>query len=430
MFSADEEPTTADASSVALVRFIFRLPSFVPLPDGTVVSRRYPRPSGEPEEQTPFALVRLHQVELPFDTKLPADMQAADAALSRIEHSTPSGIGADHMPEVTTWHTVADVITARESPDEPEDGWDGQPQNQTSRQDALMRALDAARSVVRAVRLTEQSRVVLPTYERIPVMLLWMSATGVDDGAGVRVPNDSDWQVAGIMMLEHTNISGAEITDLQEQQSLLLQSRYWGYCLQAGSPAPLAREHLIEANRLLHHEGEYGRAVVAAATAVEVMTDSVLSALMWEEHRTEPGAVGLAQAAESFEEGRSAYRVVSALAPRLGGDWASPDSAFQRWRSAGSRLRNRIVHGGYAPSRAEAQEAIALADQLQRFLFDRVSAQANRYPRVTLMFVAQSGLETRGLYAGQIRRFNEEQAPVEDSWIDSFAAWHQRLLTA
>ncbi len=74
--------------------------------------------------------------------------------------------------------------------------------------------------------------------------------------------------------------------------------------------------------------------------------------------------------------------------------------------------------------------AVVLADQLQRFLFDRVSAQANRYPRVTLMFVAQPGLETRGLYAGQIRRFNEEQAPVEDSWIDSIAAWHQRLLTA
>lgn len=231
-------------------------------------------------------------------------------------------------------------------------------------------------------------------------------------------------------MLEHTNIAGAEITDPNEQQLVLEQSRYWGHCLQVGSPAPLARDHLIDANRLLHHEGEYGRAVVAAATAVEVMTDSVLSALMWEEHRMDPNSASPEQAAEGFEEGRSAHRVVSALAPRLGGDWTSPASAFQRWRAAGGRLRNRVVHGGYAPTRSEGKAAVDLAEQLQRYLFDRVSERANRYPRVTLMLVAQSGLEKRGLYAGRIKRFHEEKAPVEDSWIDSFAAWHQRLIAA
>lgn len=87
---------------------------------------------------------------------------------------------------------MADVITARESPEDPDDGWDGQPQNQTQRQDAVMRCLDVARRVVGAVRLTEQTRVVMPTYERMPVMLIFMSATGAYDGEGTRIPPDTE----------------------------------------------------------------------------------------------------------------------------------------------------------------------------------------------------------------------------------------------
>ena len=191
MPSVHDERTTAEAQPVSLVRFIFRLPSFVPLPDGTVVSHTYPPRNGQTEDQVPFALIRLHQIELPSDAGMAADMQAADIAISRIEQSAVAGIGSEPLPEVTTWNTVADVITSRESPEGPDDGWDGQPQNQTPRQDAVMRCLDVARRVVGAVRLTEQSRVVMPTYERMPVMLIFMSATGVDDGAG---NSDPTWQ--------------------------------------------------------------------------------------------------------------------------------------------------------------------------------------------------------------------------------------------
>jgi len=192
----------------------------------------------------------------------------------------------------------------------------------------------------------------------------------------------------------------------------------------------LAREQLIVAERLLHHEGEYAAATVAAATAVEVMTDSLLSALMWEEHLSNPGAPSAADAAAGFKEGKSAARAASELPRRLGGDWSSPGGPWQRWRSGGATLRNRVVHGGYQPTRAEAQGLIDLAHDFERFTLDRLTARANTYPRSALMLVARSGLEKRGRYNGRIKQFSEQVAPLEPSWSESFSAWHLELVAA
>ena len=116
------------------------------------------------------------------------------------------------------------------------------------------------------------------------------------------------------------------------------------------------------------------------------------------------------------------------LLPRLKGDWASANSPWQLWRSKGSGLRNRIVHAGYQPERAEAQEVLDSVDILQSFIFDRLSAQAAKYPRVTLMLVTRAGLESRGLYRGKVKRFDENRATAGPSWLEQFGPWHQRLI--
>lgn len=412
-----------------LARFIFRLPSFLPLPDGTQIDAQYPSPEAPATEQTPFAIVRLHQVEMESD-ELAIDYVAADAAVTRIVAGTTPRRGSERPSPTTTWHTVADVITTWQSADAPPGDWDGRPQHLGPREDAVMRAVDAVRTLARAVRLCEERRVILPSYEKLPLIWLRLGAPQEYFGGKLRVPPDSEWEMLGTMLLDHTNIGGAEETDPARQRELYAQSSFWAHGLKVGNPALLAREQLIVAERHLHHEGEYAAAIVSAATAVEVMTDSLLSALMWEEFQSLPGAPSAKDAAARFEEGKSAVRVTSELGRRLHGDWNSPMSPWQRWRSGGAKLRNRIVHGGYQPTRAEADHAIQLAHQLERFTFDRLAARANTYPRVTLMLVAQSGLERRGKYHGRIRRFSEQVAPHEPSWSEGFAGWHKELIGA
>jgi len=44
------------------------------------------------------------------------------------------------------------------------------------------------------------------------------------------------------------------------------------------------------------------------------------------------------------------------------------------------------------------------------------------------MTLGREGLERRGLWAGQIKRFSEEVAPTEPNWRDSFTAFHRAFL--
>jgi hypothetical protein len=427
----DEGSCSETGKHAHLIRLLFALPSYLPLPDGCATSYRYPHPAGEAEPWTPFAQVQIHQVQLDSENGM-ADVRAANAALQRIlEFSGNAGSSepAAAPPElIGTWHTVADVITTEDSPDGPASTWDGRPQNLGPRQDAVMRAVDSTNRIARAVRLAGQNRVIVPTYERMPPLVMWLSAVAPYVDGLLGLPADSAWTLRGVMRLEHTNIQGAEVTDLQEQQRLQQESTFWDRCLDAGSPAPLAREHLLEAQHLHHHQGEYAKAVIVAATAVEVMCDSVLSALLWEEHWVDAAAPGTDEIASWFEEGTASRRATMHLLPRLKGDWASANSPWQLWRSKGSGLRNRIVHAGYQPERAEAQEVLDNVDILQSFIFDRLSAQAAKYPRVTLMLVTRAGLESRGLYRGKVKRFDENRATAEPSWLEQFGPWHQRLI--
>lgn len=67
---------------------------------------------------------------------------------------------------------------------------------------------------------------------------------------------------------------------------------------------------------------------------------------------------------------------------------------------------------------------------VQKYAFDRLCDRRDQYPRVTLMTVAQPGLERRGLWSGEIERFAKQQAPAEPNWQLAFREWHRQLVEA
>ena len=155
------------------------------------------------------------------------------------------------------------------------------------------------------------------------------------------------------------------------------------------------------------------------------VSDSVGSPLL-----CDPSTDGPAAAALLFGDETPLSRAAKQLRPLLGGDWNSPRSAWQQFRGGASALRNRIVHAGYSPNRAEAQRGMDQVDAIQQFLIGRVAEKANAYPRMTYLFVGVDGLTKRNRYRGQIKKFLEQDAPREDWYIESFGEWHQTLVLA
>lgn len=327
------------------------------------------------------------------------------------------------------WHSVADIITSDSRPEAPPEDWDGRPQHLGPRSDQFMRALDAVREVARSITLTGRRAPVLPSYERTPLMIHFLTAVVYAKDGQYRIPRDRDWALDGLIHLEHLNLPGDGPSD--ENETVVDQTMgHWRRCLEARMPGALARERFVEASRLLNRDGEYGAAIVAVCTGVEILCDALLSATLWEAHFCDPSTDGPAAAALLFGDETPLSRAAKQLWPVLGGDWNSPRSAWQQFQVGASALRNRVVHAGYSPSRAEAQRGMDQVDALQEFLIGRVAEKANTYPRMTYLFVGVDGLTRRNRYRGQIKKFLEQDAPQEDWYIESFGGWHQTLVLA
>jgi hypothetical protein len=188
------------------------------------------------------------------------------------------------------------------------------------------------------------------------------------------------------------------------------------------SPFITWRERLTEAYRALYTHGEYAQAVILTQTACEVFIDTLLLLLLWEENVPPSSAVQI------LEEGKLVRRLKTEMQSRLGGNWhLEGGGEIAQWFQHTSRLRNRIAHGGYLPSRLEAEKAYKAAFPLEKFTFGRLVEKRNKYPRVTLMTVAQSGLQRRGLWRGQIKNFAEQVAPTEPDWRQQVNDYRSRI---
>jgi hypothetical protein len=186
--------------------------------------------------------------------------------------------------------------------------------------------------------------------------------------------------------------------------------------LGRGSPlagyADLRRELAVQ----LHHDGNDRVAVVMAATAAEVLLDTVLLHLLWQEH-TDP-----ADAVRVFDRSiRHKTRVSAYLPHRLGGDWdPNGEGAVGRYFARVTDLRNRVVHTGLIPTRDEALVAEAAVGELESFLADRLAADENRnrYPRTALALMGRPGMERRNAFTRRIQELGDDVR--EPDWIEAF----------
>lgn len=138
---------------------------------------------------------------------------------------------------------------------------------------------------------------------------------------------------------------------------------------------PLTRfmECRTDAAYALHGIGSYRDAVIHFGIACEVLFDSILGMLMWEE------GLRVDAAAEVFSTPITT-RIKTQFHPRLKGTWKLDAGELGEWSAKVAEVRNRVVHAGYSPTRDEAVAAEMAADGLRLFISNKLAAAGKRYP--------------------------------------------------
>jgi hypothetical protein len=192
--------------------------------------------------------------------------------------------------------------------------------------------------------------------------------------------------------------------------------------LSRDHPFVLFSEWSLDAEIAFRVEGRFGDCIVDAETAVETLLDALLSVLLWED------SVDPEEAAREAFSMPFARRVRTQFPPRLGGDWRTRGGrVLTRWYEDLARVRHRVVHSGYRPSREEAAAGMDAAAEVESFVRGRVLDRRDDYPRTTLILLARPGLERAGLWQGNIRRFAEEVADTEPGWFESIRSWREAV---
>lgn len=129
---------------------------------------------------------------------------------------------------------------------------------------------------------------------------------------------------------------------------------------QGLNPFILPEEMALMADRELQG-GCYREAVIYAQSSVEVFLSTLLTKILEIEGKSSDAIEHLLQEVSFSKRLRCEYH------PRLGGSWDvnNATSPLGAWYVNTYQLRNRVVHGGYAPTQNAAKEAVDAASALR-----------------------------------------------------------------
>ncbi len=280
--------------------------------------------------------------------------------------------------------------------------------------EALQRVMSSLNEFSRVYRLANKIYMVPLSYELLP-------ASGVYWATRDPFTSPGGWDDGLELLLFPDRLPGrAEHPELDEERLKKL-TLYWDVWIRGGPLLPYS-ERSLDARLALENSGDYQNCIVQCQIAIEVLFDTLLQLLQWEE-----GVAPRDAANVLYREGLE-KRVRSHFPPRLGGDGNSKGrGVVARWAQQVAPLRHRVVHTGYRPTRDEALEAMAILAELDDFVRDRLIERRTRYPRSTLMTLGSPGLKRYGVWSGKIRAF-AEHADEEPNWIHAFNVWRHTLL--
>lgn len=190
--------------------------------------------------------------------------------------------------------------------------------------------------------------------------------------------------------------------------------------LTTGRISALIRDHAARSH-VEHLAGDYRASVLSSAITCEVLLDSLLAVLLWEEGETP------AVAAQVWGDATSiTHRVKTLYASRLGGVWhLEGRGGTADWRRNIVEVRNSIIHSGRTPSAAESTRAGDSTATLTAFISKRLVVKWKEYPKSLAVLCGPSSVEKHASKKQRARTLESLQenagfAAEFDRWRDDW----------
>lgn len=264
--------------------------------------------------------------------------------------------------------------------------------------------LDVLREVQYRYRQVTETVAALVTRENIPPVVIMNRVVHNLDGSVLEDPGMGGFFTGAVSFPE------IETEDLTKDQKRSLVSKPWN----RPDDGLFQRFNTFsaDASEAFLLSGDYRATVLNSAIASECLLDDILCYMLWWE-RLAPQSAAVTLVKPIYKKVRTEY------AHRIGGVW-SPErkGAIADWHRCVARIRDRIIHGGYHPTRKEANDALAAVKGLRTLLGRLVTTQKVRrsYPHLPLLLLGGPGMSEAGL----------DPAPVMD-WYESSADFGGRL---
>ncbi|MCU1600643.1 MAG: hypothetical protein JWO22_1352 [Frankiales bacterium] len=255
----------------------------------------------------------------------------------------------------------------------------------------LDEGLHALRRWQRALHSSSGVTAMISTWEKLPPILVIANGTLRNgeylppDGLGLWVQERHPRHLAPAITIETAALDGIE------------------HRLAAGEHTTfsafeeLRREAIIS----LRRGGDHRITLVMAAAASERLIEELYVHLSWEAGDDHDDV-----ATELQNRREVLPRIGNWFAPLLGGCWdLNTHPPLLAWRDDVARLRNRVVHSGYEPTRHEAAAALAGLADLTGYFSERLSHLdiCARYPLTAIVFIGTRELEARGCMSTRVR---------------------------
>lgn len=284
--------------------------------------------------------------------------------------------------------------------------------------DCFDEALRQIRHVQRAYAAVEQREVLLVSHGTLPpIVPMWHGTIpdwGLQPEPGPLVP----------FFLGPTRLTPSDgLGDLTDEKldRLAPMSRQLTEATTLGNYTDLRREAMTQ----LRVHGNWRLAALTVAIAGEIMLDTILLHLHWEEGTEIQDAARLFMLSERASH---VWRVKSCFAELLGGSWSlEAPGPVRDYHQNVALIRHRIAHSGYDPSHAEAEAALNTLLDLERFVGDRLthSDNLNVYTRTARAWCGNNGLAERGRLTRRVRELIAD--PSEPPWSDTFERYRQHV---
>jgi hypothetical protein len=403
----DDGKLIPTAPYIRVVRFVLRLPSLLRLPDNftrtitrpltieerVAVQQRFP---DYPVSGELVCSLRFMRVETLHDGGMTAtEVTALRRCLPGFE---ASGFESDRpsAPSAETFVEAFGVL----------------PDTDGGLSDLFDSVLASIRGLQRSYDLAFPGAVVAPISRAVVPPMILAFVHGLDD------PPEG-WHQNPSAFLTHWPIDAgsAHSPVLTHEQVDRLEGIH--EALSGDDPFVRAAVLRAEAVLLLERFGDTRGAVLASATACELLLNDLLVCLCWEEGMTP-------------EEGASVFdkTLVSRVkrgeySSRLGGDWGlDGTSAVARWFDAVACVRNLVIHGGTEPDEARAREAIGAFAALVEFIARRLTQRAGRYPRTMWRYLGRENTSEQ-LRLRHVQPLLDD--PSETLWSETISRWRFQM---